>query len=301
MPSWVGSDDLADYPFQASVLNALKNKGVDKLFPIQVSAFPHVYGGRDIVAKARTGTGKTLAFALPIIQTLFESGATGSRTPLVLVVLPTRELAMQVQKDFADVGVGLRSTCVYGGAPYEGQERELRRGVEIVVGTPGRLIDFLEKRTLRLDTIRFVVLDEADEMLNMGFAEDVEKIMSHLKPEQKVQKCLFSATVPAWVQKVARAYLQDPVTVDLVNDGATAASKTVRHLAIACDPRERGSVLSDVVKVYGASTKVIVFSNTKDKSVLACCVFVLTSGSTFVFFFVSFCVHVRACAGGMVD
>ncbi len=260
----MGSDVLSDYPFQASVMAALKTKGVEKLFPIQVAAFPHVYGGRDIVAKARTGTGKTLAFALPIIQTLLEAGISGSKTPFVLVVLPTRELAIQVQKDFQDVGQGLRSTCVYGGAPYEGQERELRRGVDIVVGTPGRLIDFLEKKTLRLDTIRFVVLDEADEMLNMGFADDVEKIMGFIKSEQKVQKCLFSATVPSWVQKVARSYLVDPVSVDLVGtDGSTAASKTVRHLAIACDPRERGSVLSDVVKVYGANTKVIIFCNTK--------------------------------------
>jgi superfamily II DNA/RNA helicase len=111
-PSWHGSEVLTDYPFQPRILEALAKKGVTKLFPIQVASFPHVYGGRDIVAKARTGTGKTLAFALPIIQRLLESNSAGGKTPSVLVVLPTRELAIQVQKDFVDVGQGLRSTCV---------------------------------------------------------------------------------------------------------------------------------------------------------------------------------------------
>lgn len=165
------------------------------MFPIQVAAFPYVFGGRDIVAKARTGTGKTLAFALPIIQKLLEANAGGGKTPKVLVVLPTRELAIQVQKDFIDVGQGLRSTCVYGGAPYEQQERDLRRGVDVVVGTPGRLIDFLNKKTLKLDTCQFLVLDEADEMLNMGFADDVESIIGFLPKEGFVFEFLFLSLI----------------------------------------------------------------------------------------------------------
>ena len=262
-PAWLGSSDLSLYPFSEAVMKGLKKKGIESLFPIQVESFPHVYSGRDIVAKARTGTGKTLAFALPIIQKLLDAGDINTRTPRVLVVLPTRELAIQVQKDFNDVGQGLRSTCIYGGSPYEPQERDMRRGVEIVVGTPGRLIDHLEKGNLRMDTIKFVVLDEADEMLNMGFADDVERILSFLPEGNPVQKCLFSATVPSWVQKVAQKFLLNHVEVDLVGDSEGQASKHIRHLAILCDHRERPATMADVIKVHGANTKVLVFCNTK--------------------------------------
>lgn len=152
----------------------------------------------------------------------------------------------------------MRTTCVYGGTPYGSQEKDLRSGVDVVVGTTGRLIDHLDRKNLRLDNIKFLVLDEADEMLNMGFQEDVEKILSCLPDGgQGVQKCLFSATIPPWVQDVSRKFLHDPITVDLVGkDGSTATATTVRHLAIACNWKDRISVLPDVVKVYGAETKV---------------------------------------------
>lgn len=264
MPSYVGSSKLEDYPFNAAVLEALAKKGVKQLFDIQVQSFPHVYSGRDVVAKARTGTGKTLAFALPIIQRLLDDGDVGCREPRVIVVLPTRELAIQVARDFIDIGQGLRSTCIYGGADYGPQERELRRGVEVVVGTPGRLIDFLEKGTLSLAGCKYVVLDEADEMLNMGFQEDVERILGFVPATQPTQKMLFSATIPSWVKGISAKFLRDPITIDLVGaNGSTASSTTIRHLAIACDWRERQAVLADVVKVYGTGTKVLVFCNTK--------------------------------------
>jgi ATP-dependent RNA helicase DDX21 len=246
-----GSSTLSDYPFNEAVIAALTKKGVSALFDIQVQTFPHVYTGRDVVAKARTGTGKTLAFALPIIQKLLDDGDVGCREPRVIVVLPTRELAIQVARDFIDIGQGLRSTCIYGGADYAPQERDLRRGVEVVVGTPGRLIDHLEKGNLRLTGCKYVVLDEADEMLNMGFQDDVEKILAYIPNTQKTQKLFFSATIPSWVKSIADKFLHDPVTVDLVGkDGSTATSTLVRHLAIACDWKERPSVLADVVKGY---------------------------------------------------
>eukprot|EP00897_Mesotaenium_endlicherianum_P010166 jgi/Mesen1/9178/ME000591S08495 len=177
---------VSNFRISEPVKKKLKEKGIECLFPIQAQTFDMVMDGSDIVGRARTGQGKTLAFVLPILERLVEVSGIGAggrraygRAPSVIVLTPTRELAKQVATDFEHLGgaLGLATLCVYGGAPMPPQESALRRGVDIVVGTPGRIKDHLERGTLNLKTLQYRVLDEADEMLNMGFVDDVETIL----------------------------------------------------------------------------------------------------------------------------
>ncbi|KAG9159706.1 hypothetical protein Leryth_017409 [Lithospermum erythrorhizon] len=188
---------------------ALKKKGIESLFPIQAMTFNAVLDGSDLVGRARTGQGKTLAFVLPILESITngpakESRKTGyGRAPSVLVLLPTRELATQVFADFQYYGgsVGLSSCCLYGGAPYQPQYTQLKRGVDIIIGTPGRIKDHIERGNIDFTSLKFRVLDEADEMLRMGFVDDVELILGKVEDARKVQTLLFSATLPDWVKQ----------------------------------------------------------------------------------------------------
>jgi len=230
--------------------------------------FDHVYDGKDVIGRARTGSGKTLSFVLPIIEKLSINGSkTQSNRPRVLVMLPTRELAKQVSTEFEAVGAALhlKAVCIYGGAAYGPQEGALRRGVDVVVGTPGRIIDHLDRQTLKLDNLQFVVLDEADKMLEMGFADDMDKILSLVPATQPHQTLLFSATVPDWVTSASQKYM-DPkrlLRVDLIGHNKNQTSETVKHYAICCSPKERSDTLSDVVKVYGQNGRTIIFASTK--------------------------------------
>src|SRR3954463_11105066 len=185
------------------VLKAIKDVGYETPSPIQAEAIPALLTGRHVVGLAQTGTGKTAAFALPILSRIDLS----QKAPQVLVLAPTRELALQVAEAFeryATYVKGLHVLPVYGGQGYGVQLSALRRGVHVVVGTPGRVMDHLEKGTLDLTDVQYVVLDEADEMLNMGFAEDVETILK-TTPEHK-QVALFSATMPAQIRRIANRY-----------------------------------------------------------------------------------------------
>jgi ATP-dependent RNA helicase DDX21 len=246
---------------------ALAKRGIMHLFPIQAQSFDALLAGRDMIAKARTGSGKTLAFALPIVELLRVSGAAAGaargRTPRALVLAPTRELAKQVGDDFSSLDARLVTLCVYGGVGLFPQQATLRNGCDVVVGTPGRVMDLMEGGSLRLSTVKHVVLDEADRMLDKGFAEDVQKILSGVpgmgaaggssssssssgsssgsasgggggtaaiaaSAAKTVQFILFSATVPDWVRAMARTHMVSPVTLDLVEGKAT--SLDVRHL-----------------------------------------------------------------------
>ena len=260
------------------------------LFPIQARCFALVMEGRDVVGRARTGQGKTLAFVLPILESLARSGGAGGRPasgrpPRVVVLAPTRELAKQVHEDFEKYGavLSLATTCVYGGAPIAGQEQALRRGVDGVVGTPGRVKDMLERRALDLSALLFRVLDEADEMLNMGFVDDVEYILKAGQVGDTTsgggggapggrtgcQTMLFSATLPSWVAAVAQRFLKaDRATVDLVGDSTMKASAAVKHLLINCQWTERTSIIGDMVRARAPAgqtppARVIVFTETK--------------------------------------
>ncbi|MDQ2676708.1 MAG: DEAD/DEAH box helicase, partial [Actinomycetota bacterium] len=220
----------SDLGLDGPVLKALDDVGYETPSAIQAATIPTLLSGRDVVGLAQTGTGKTAAFALPILSQL----DLRQKTPQALVLAPTRELALQVCEAFERYAAGLRGVHVlpvYGGQGYGVQLSALRRGVHIVVGTPGRIMDHLEKGTLDLTELRFLVLDEADEMLNMGFAEDVETILADT-PDTK-QVALFSATMPPAIRRMSQRYLTDPVEISVRNKTATAANITQRYLMVS--------------------------------------------------------------------
>ncbi|MEW6420314.1 MAG: DEAD/DEAH box helicase [Deinococcota bacterium] len=236
----------------------LAERGITEASPIQVESLPHTLAGKDLIGRARTGTGKTLAYALPIIQNLQPSRERG-RLPRAIVIAPTRELAKQVAEEFSKSGPQLDTVTVYGGAAYSPQENALRRGVDVVVGTPGRLIDHLERGNLDLSAIAYAVLDEADEMLSVGFADAIETILQ--KTPEGRQTMLFSATLNDDIRRIARKYLRGPVVVDLVGEGRSQAAQSVEHLKVKVG-RARTRVLADLLTVYNPE-KAIVFTRTK--------------------------------------
>ncbi|KAL4288854.1 hypothetical protein HN51_057047 [Arachis hypogaea] len=253
----------------------LKGKGIESLFPIQAITFDTILDGSDLVGRARTGQGKTLAFVLPILESLTNGIAKASRKtgyrrpPSVLVLLPTRELASQVHSDFELYGgaVGLTSCCLYGGAPYQSQEIKLKRGVDIVVGTPGRIKDHIERENIDLSQLRFRVLDEADEMLRMGFVEDVELILGKVENISKVQTLLFSATLPDWVKHIAAKFLKpDKKTADLVGNTKMKASTNVRHIVLPCTTSARSRLIPDIIRCYSSGGRTIIFTETKESA-----------------------------------
>ena len=182
---------------------------IDTPTPVQTQAIPLLLEGRDVIAQASTGSGKTLAFALPMLERIDEH----ERRLQALVLCPTRELAQQVERVINDLvaGTKVRTVAVFGGRGIGPQADALRKGAQVVVGTPGRVLDLINRGAMRLDAIRFVVLDEADEMLDQGFAPDVQRILSRC-PRQR-QTALFSATTPDWVHQMSAKYLSDPVTI----------------------------------------------------------------------------------------
>lgn len=219
-------DDLQMHP---SVLQAVNEVGYESPSAIQAATIPAMLKGSDVVGLAQTGTGKTAAFAIPILSKI----DTDSRTTQALVLAPTRELALQVAEAFSRYGAHLRVNVlpVYGGSSYGPQLAGLKRGAQIVVGTPGRVIDHLEKGTLDLTHLDYLVLDEADEMLQMGFAEDVERILADT-PEYK-QVALFSATMPPAIKKITSKYLHDPVEVTVKSKTQTAENITQRYVQVS--------------------------------------------------------------------
>lgn len=212
------------------VLNAIANIGFEHPSPIQAATIPTLLEGRDVVGLAQTGTGKTAAFALPILSRI----QPGAHKPQALVLSPTRELAIQVAEAFESFAAEmpeLRLLPVYGGQSYGVQLSALRRGVDIVVGTPGRVIDHLRRGTLDLTELKYLVLDEADEMLKMGFAEDVETILADT-PDSK-QVALFSATMPKQIRRIAEQYLTDAAEITVKSQTQTSSNVTQRYLVIA--------------------------------------------------------------------
>jgi len=209
---------FADLALSSPVMDALKRIGYEQPSPIQAEAIPHLLNGFDLIGTAQTGTGKTAAFALPLLSTI-DLTAT---QPQVLVLAPTRELAIQVAeafKTYASAMKGFNVLPIYGGQGMDTQLRQLKRGVHVVVGTPGRVMDHLRRNTLKLDKLKTIVLDEGDEMLRMGFIDDVEWILEQT-PKQR-QVALFSATMPAPIRRVADKYLKQPKIVKIVSKTST--------------------------------------------------------------------------------
>ncbi|CAK9154945.1 unnamed protein product [Ilex paraguariensis] len=244
----------------------LESRGINNLFPIQRAVLVPALEGRDIIARAKTGTGKTLAFGIPILKRISEDDEErGSqrrgRLPRVLVLAPTRELAKQVEKEMKESAPYLNTVCVYGGVSYNTQQNALSRGVDVVVGTPGRIIDLINSNSLKLGEVQYLVLDEADQMLAVGFEEDVEVILQKLPSER--QSMLFSATMPGWVKKLARKYLDNPLTIDLVGDQEEKLAEGIKLYAISTTTTSKRTILSDLVSVYAKGGKTIVFTQTK--------------------------------------
>lgn len=224
-----GDLSFADLQIHPKVLQAVADVGYETPSPIQAATIPAMLAGSDVVGLAQTGTGKTAAFAIPILSKI----DTSSRITQALVLAPTRELALQVAEAFSRYGAHLPVNVlpIYGGSPYGPQLAGLKRGAQVVVGTPGRVIDHLEKGSLDLSHLDYLVLDEADEMLQMGFAEDVERILEGT-PEYK-QVALFSATMPPAIRKITTKYLHDPVQVRVESKSATADNILQRYIQVA--------------------------------------------------------------------
>jgi ATP-dependent RNA helicase RhlE len=239
-----------------AVLDAVRDAGYSEPTPVQQQAVPLVLKGRDVIGLAQTGTGKTAAFTLPIIERLIG----GPRRTRVLILTPTRELCVQVEESFrkyakhAPVGVA----SVFGGVPLDPQEKQLRRGVDVVVATPGRLIDHLERRNVDFEDLEVLVLDEADRMLDMGFAPQINRIVSGVPAYR--QTLLFSATMPPEVEALARKYLRKPIVVQVGR--RSAAASTVKHFVYPV-PRDRKSALLAELLQHEALDSVLVFTRTK--------------------------------------
>ena len=247
------------------------------MFPIQYQTFDDIYDGKDVVGRDKTGSGKTIGYILPLLEKIrVEKLLTlkHSKRPLILVVVPTRELSQQVQKEFDLLKHREQEFKVFkivGGVDYDIQERVLRRGVDIIAGTPGRIIDLIERKWINFMSLRTMILDEADEMLRMGFDEDIEKIYGYImedKSNEKIQNLLFSATFPDWVMKIAERYLaKGYVNVDLVKGKKMVTPDSVKHYIIKCNRADRMQIISDVVVKYGGmNSPTIIFTDTKTEA-----------------------------------
>ena len=225
-----GTTSFCDLKLSEPLIRVLDEIGYETPTPIQSQAIPPLMKGRDLLGHAPTGTGKTAAFALPLLSRIDMQ----DKNVQVLTLTPTRELAIQVAEAFQHYAAhinGFHVLPVYGGQEYGGQIRQLKRGVQVVVGTPGRLMDHMRKGTLKLGSLRAVVLDEADEMLRMGFIEEVEWILQ--QTPDKRQMALFSATMPKQVEKIARRYLNDPQEISIKTRTATAETIRQRYWQVS--------------------------------------------------------------------
>jgi len=238
------------------ILATIREAGYERPTPIQAQAIPLVLNGRDVMGLAQTGTGKTAAFALPILDRLLG----GPRRTRVLVLTPTRELCMQVEENFRRYAAvaGIDVAAVFGGMPYEPQEEALRAGVDVIVATPGRLLDHLEKGNADVELLEALVLDEADRMLDMGFAPQINRIVEQIPVYR--QTLLFSATMPPEVEALARKYLRRPVVVQVGRRNTNTA--TVKH-AVYPVPRDRKSALLVELLRQPEMDSVLVFTRTK--------------------------------------
>ncbi|MGA1088809.1 MAG: DEAD/DEAH box helicase [Candidatus Nanopelagicales bacterium] len=256
---------FAELGASPEIVASLASAGIERAFPIQAMTLPLALEGRDLIGQAKTGTGKTLGFGIPLLQRITRDDSPGA-APQALVVVPTRELCVQVAGDLeqAGAGQGARVLSVYGGRSYEPQIEALARGVEVVVGTPGRLIDLVQRRNLDLSRVRVLVLDEADEMLDMGFLPDVERLVSEL-PAQR-QTMLFSATMPGQIVALARRYMQQPTHIRAADPGDDRATvDAIEQHVWRAHPMDKVELLSRVLQAEDRGLTMI-FTRTKRKA-----------------------------------
>jgi len=249
--------NFSDLNISDDIKKAIEDMGFSKLTPIQEGAIPIGLKGRDIIGQAQTGSGKTLAFAIPILEKIFIP----DKSPQAIVLCPTRELCMQVASEIEKIGSKIKKfkvLAVYGGQPIGKQTRVLKKGVHVVVGTPGRVIDHIQRGNLDLIGIESVVLDEADEMLEMGFREDIETILEKT-PVQR-QTLLFSATIPSEVRKIAEKYQKNPEFIKIANKRKNIPKIT--QYAFKCNIKDKFDGLSKLIEAYDVKLALI-FCNTK--------------------------------------
>ena len=240
------------------ILHAVDELGFDEMTEIQEKSIPVLLDGRDVVGRSNTGTGKTAAFGIPAVESITDSER---KTVAVLVMCPTRELAMQAEeeiKKFAKYKRTVKTCAVYGGASMETQIKQLKRGVNIVIGTPGRIMDHIRRKTLKLDFLRTVILDEADEMLNMGFREDIEEILSYI-PEDR-QTVLFSATMPPEILAITEKYQKNPEHIKIKSAGKTV--ELIDQFYFEVPMGRKTDALKLLLSAYNPSSSMI-FCNTK--------------------------------------
>ncbi len=254
-------DGFASLGLRSELLSALAGLGYEAPTPIQRETIPLLLSGQDMLGQAATGTGKTAAFALPILHRI---GAQAAAIPTALVLVPTRELAVQVSEAFAGYGrdLGIKVVAVYGGQPIGRQLGALDRGVHVVVATPGRALDHIKRRSLELDQIQTVVLDEADEMLDMGFTEDIEAILEKTPVER--QTVMFSATMPPRINAIAKQHQRNPARIQIARADADAAKALIRQTVYMVQRSHKASALGRILDVEAPSSA-IVFCRTRSE------------------------------------
>lgn len=252
---------FADYMLHKDILKALDLLGLNAPTPVQREVIPHVLQKHDVIAQAQTGSGKTASYAIPLCELVEWE----ENKPQVMILIPTRELAMQVQQEITDIGKlkRIKAPALYGKQSFKGQEKDLKQKSHIVVGTPGRILDHLERGTLFTGGIGYLVIDEADEMFHMGFIEQVEQILSYL-PKDRVT-LLFSATMPKEVVRLAEQYMNHPIHVTI--EGEQLSSCNISHKFYSCDGMhtdERIDLLINVLKVHNPDS-CIIFANMRSE------------------------------------
>jgi superfamily II DNA/RNA helicase len=253
------SPTFAEFGVREEIVKALTAAGIERTFAIQELTLPLAMAGEDIIGQARTGTGKTLGFGVPLLHRV---QTPGDGTPQVLVVVPTRELCLQVAHDLTDAGkhLGTRLLAIYGGRPYEQQISALRKGVDVVVGTPGRLLDLAEQRHLVLGKVRGLVLDEADEMLDLGFLPDIERILT-MVPDDR-QTMLFSATMPGPIITLARTFLRQPTHIRAEENDQGAIHERTRQFVYRAHSLDKEEIIARALQSEDRGLT-MVFTRTK--------------------------------------
>ncbi|MEU4422763.1 DEAD/DEAH box helicase [Actinoplanes sp. NPDC024001] len=256
------SPTFADLGVRAETVEALAKAGITHAFAIQEYALPIALRGTDLIGQAPTGTGKTLGFGLPLLERITAPSEGADGQPQALIVVPTRELGLQVARDLAAAGStrGVRVLPIYGGVAYEPQVEALKKGIEILVGTPGRLLDLAKQKQLKLGSIRALVLDEADRMLDLGFLEDVEKILAML-PEQR-QTMLFSATMPDPIVALSRRFLHNPVTIHAGHTTESGPSPLTKQVVYRTHPMNKLEMVARILQARERGLTMI-FTRTK--------------------------------------
>jgi len=256
------TDDFSELGLSTKVTDAVTAAGYTKPTEIQAQAIPHVLQKKDLIGIAQTGTGKTASFVLPML-TLLENGRARARMPRTLILEPTRELAAQVSENFEKYGKNHRISMalIIGGVSFEEQNKKLDRGVDVLIATPGRLLDQIERGKIMLNGVEILVIDEADRMLDMGFIDDIEKICGRLPPRR--QTMLFSATMSKEIERLTKKFLKDPVHIQSSRQSSTAETIDQKLVRVGSKPDEKRAALRERIKAADGLTNAIIFCNRK--------------------------------------